>query len=81
MKKILIATNSQYAESYVREETLTGTSAHRRSERKSSACRQYAEIRFENEVPSGPPTDSEIVPCEGPMGRIPRRRGDRKMRG
>lgn len=75
---VLIAAGAQRTESYVLEEMQIGASVYRRSERKSSACRQYAEIRFESGMSSGPPNDSEIVPCEEPMGRIPRLRGDRE---
>ena len=75
--KILTATKSTQTESYVHEEMCTGTSAYRRSERKSFACRLYTEIRFESGVANGPPIDSEIVPCKEPMGRLPRLRGDR----
>ena len=79
MKKILTATRSQHTESYVHEEKCTGTSAYRRSERKFLAWRQYVyvENHFESGGANDPPTDSEIVLCKEPMGRLPRLRGDR----
>ena len=77
MKKTLTAIKLHRTESFVHEETVIGTQVERRSERKSSECRQYAQLRFESDAHSDPPTDSEIGPCAGLMDTIPRLRGDR----
>lgn len=77
MKIILTAIRSHRTEGFTHEETVVGTHVQRRSESRSSECRQYAQVRIASGALSDPPTDSEIDPCEGLMDMIPRRRGDR----
>ena len=77
MKKTLIATKLRHTESFVHEETVTGTRVQRRSEHRSSVSRHDTHVRFESNVSSDPPSSSEIVPFEGQMDTIPRLSGDR----
>ena len=77
MKIVLTATEMHRTESFVQEETVGGSGAHRQSERTSDVRLQHAHLRFESETPNHPPADPEIDLCEGLMGTIPRLRGDR----
>ena len=64
MKKVFAATKLHHTESFVHEESVSDTQVQRRSVRKC-VCRHHAQVRIETGVPSDPPTDSEIDPCEG----------------
>ena len=77
MRKVLTAYKLHRTESFVHEETFIGTQVERRSKHRSSECHQYAQVRFESDAHSDPPTESEIDPCAGLMDTIPRPRGDR----
>ena len=83
MKQTRIARRHHRSESVVHEETMMDAEVQRRYTRMASVC--CHEVYFEcdvSDVPSEPPSRSEIVWGVGPMRKIPRLSGDRtKERG